>query len=85
VSAAPVPETGGGGRRQAEGAEAVAELVPDHLLDAKELAYRLNLPVSWIREETRADRIPHLKFGRYRRYVWEDVLAWVERQKARAR
>jgi excisionase family DNA binding protein len=85
VSAAPVPETEAGLGDRAETAEPVAELVPrDRLLDAQEAARLLHLPVSWVREETRADRIPHVKLGRYRRYDRADLLAWVESQKASA-
>jgi len=40
------------------------------------------VPVSWVRAETRAGRIPHLELGRYRRYEREAVLAWLETQRA---
>jgi excisionase family DNA binding protein len=47
----------------------------DRLLDATEVAQRLNVPTSWVRAETRAGRLPHVALGRYRRYDWEAVLA----------
>jgi hypothetical protein len=43
------------------------------LIDADELARRLNLPVSWVRSHTRqrtSDEIPTVRFGRYCRFDW---------------
>ena len=44
------------------------------ILDAKELASRWQVPVSWIREYTRPDRtddpIPHVRLGKYVRFEW---------------
>jgi excisionase family DNA binding protein len=54
----------------------------DRLLQAHEVAELLSVPVSWVRAETRAGRIPHLELGRYRRYEREAVLAWLEMQRA---
>jgi excisionase family DNA binding protein len=54
----------------------------ERLLTAEEVAELLSVPESWVRAETRADRIPHLKLGRYRRYEWEAVTAWLEEQRA---
>lgn len=52
-------------------------LAPDRLLDAREVAELLNVPVSWVREATRAGQLPCVAVGRYRRYRRERVLAWV--------
>lgn len=52
------------------------------LLDAKQVAELLNVPVSWVRDHTRSGAIPHVNVGRYRRYDRADVLAWVETCKA---
>jgi excisionase family DNA binding protein len=52
--------------------------VTDRLLDAKEVAERLNVPESWVRAETRAGRMPHVALGRYRRYDWQAVVEWLE-------
>jgi excisionase family DNA binding protein len=52
------------------------------LLDAAEVAELLNVPVSWVRQETRAGRMPCLELGRYRRYEWEAVTTWLEGQRA---
>lgn len=54
----------------------------DRLLDAADVAELLNVPVSWVREQTRAGRIPHVELGRYRRYEREAVIAWLETQRA---
>jgi excisionase family DNA binding protein len=54
--------------------------VSDRLLTAREVAELLSVPVSWVRQESRADRIPHLRLGRYVRYDREAVLAWLEQQ-----
>lgn len=52
------------------------------LLDAGQVAERLNVPVSWVREQTRAGAIPHVALGRYRRYEWEAIVAWLAEQRA---
>ena len=52
---------------------------PDRLLNARELAYTLGVPETWVREHTRAGNIPHVRLGRYARYRREDVEAWLER------
>jgi excisionase family DNA binding protein len=56
--------------------------VSDRLLDAREVAERLSVPVTWVRAETRAGRMPHLALGRYKRYEWQAVVAWLEEQRA---
>jgi excisionase family DNA binding protein len=52
------------------------------LLTAAEVAERLSVPESWVRAETRADRMPHLELGRYRRYEWAAVVDWLDGQRA---
>jgi excisionase family DNA binding protein len=52
--------------------------VTERLLDAKEVADLLSVPVGWVREHTRSGAIPSIELGRYRRYERADVLAWVE-------
>jgi len=54
----------------------------ERLLEAHEVAELLAVPVSWVRAETRAGRLPHLELGRYRRYDRDAVLAWLEGQRA---
>lgn len=50
----------------------------DRLLDTSEVAERLNVPVSWVRESTRSGAMPCVELGRYRRYDLADVEAWLE-------
>ncbi len=54
----------------------------ERLLTASEVAKMLTVPESWVRQETRAGRMPHLELGRYRRYEWLAVVAWLEGQRA---
>jgi excisionase family DNA binding protein len=56
--------------------------VSDHLLDATELAERWSVPTSWVREATRAGKIPCVRLGRYVRYRAETCDAWLEEQEA---
>lgn len=54
----------------------------DQLLTASEVANMLAVPESWVRQETRAGRMPCLALGRYRRYDWPAVVEWLEGQRA---
>jgi len=49
-----------------------------NFIDAKQVAILLAVPESWVREMTRRNLIPHRRLGKYRRYLPEEVLAWVE-------
>ena len=54
-------------------------------IDSKELAQRWCLPESWIREQVRrrsADPLPHVRFGKYVRFVWgsPELEAWSGRR-----
>lgn len=54
----------------------------EKLLDAKELAEVLNLPVSWIYGQTRrkdGDIIPMVRAGKYVRFDKGAVLEWLGR------
>ncbi len=71
----------------AKSTEVVSQLIPQHfeILDAKQLASRLSLPESWLREGTRSratDVIPHLRFGKYVRFRWDspELNAWILRR-----
>ena len=50
----------------------------DRLLDAKEIAERLGVPETWVRESTRSGAMPAIRLGRYWRYDMADVDAWIE-------
>ena len=46
------------------------------LVDAGTAAGHLNVPVSWVREQTRLGQIPYVPLGRYRRYDLEALDSW---------
>ena len=59
------------------------------LLTPAELAARLAVPQSWIREKTRErarqrddDPLPVVRLGKYVRFSWPAVEAWLARQGA---
>ena len=52
--------------------------VSDRLLTADEIAQRLAVPTSWVREHTRTGSVPCVRLGRWVRYSAADVDAWVE-------
>lgn len=51
------------------------------LLTADEVASRLGVQTSWVSKAARANRIPHVCVGRYRRFRWPDIEAWLEDQR----
>jgi excisionase family DNA binding protein len=59
--------------------------VSERLLKAGEVAELLAVPESWVREATRAERLPHIRLGRYRRYRREEIEAWLGEQAAGGR
>lgn len=48
------------------------------LLDAGEAGELLSVPKSWVLAEARADRIPHVRLGRYVRFDGAELVAWWE-------
>jgi excisionase family DNA binding protein len=52
------------------------------LLNAKQAGELLNVPASWVLAEARADRIPHVRLGRYVRFEADELREW---WRARAR
>jgi hypothetical protein len=62
------------------------QTVPFEVIDSKELARRLVLPESWVRDHVRGrcdDPIPHIKVGRYIRFEWgsRELLEWWSRHR----
>jgi predicted DNA-binding transcriptional regulator AlpA len=60
----------------------------EELLNPAEIAARLKVKPSWVYEQTRVragirntDPFPHIKMGRLLRFDWNDVWAWIQRQK----
>jgi excisionase family DNA binding protein len=54
------------------------------LLTADEVASRLKVRSSWVKKAALANRIPHVRVGRYRRFRWPDIEAWLESQRSDA-
>jgi excisionase family DNA binding protein len=52
----------------------------ERLLTAREVAELLAVPVSWVREASRAGRLPHIQLGRYRRYQRTAIESWIRDQ-----
>jgi excisionase family DNA binding protein len=50
----------------------------DRLLTADQVAELLAVPESWVREATRAGRLPYIALGRYRRYSRHEIQAWLQ-------
>jgi excisionase family DNA binding protein len=53
---------------------AAAQLSP--LLDATEAGRLLSVPASWVLAEARANRIPHVRLGRYVRFSADELEGW---------
>ena len=47
------------------------------LLEAEDVAAMLGMSKDWIYNEVRADRIPHVKLGRYVRFRPEAIEDWI--------
>jgi predicted DNA-binding transcriptional regulator AlpA len=59
----------------------------EDILTPKQLSKRLQLPISWIYEKSRkggkhGNPLPVLRCGRYLRFSWSDVCAWVRQNQA---
>jgi len=94
-----MPERNYEGRVFSETVEAVVPHVPNgqnpsvnleaftryEIVDSRELARRLTVPVSWIRDQVRArseDPLPHLNLGKYVRFLWGSpaLEEWIRRR-----
>ncbi len=52
----------------------------DELLTVEDVARKLQVPRSWIYARTcpgARDRIPHVRCGKYLRFSWPEVEAWL--------
>jgi len=65
-----------------------AGFVASELVDSVELAARLRVPPSWVRNRTRArtprsERIPSLRLHRYVRFLWgsPELQEWLEKRR----
>lgn len=55
----------------------------DNLITVKDLADALKVPKSWVYARTRETgpgAIPRLQVGKYRRFILQDVLNWLEKK-----
>lgn len=50
----------------------------ERLIEIKDLADRTNLPRSWWYARTAAKEVPFYKLGKYCRFKWSEVEAWLE-------
>ena len=46
-------------------------------LGIKEMARKLDVPISWLYTRTRLNEIPHYKLGRYVKFLEAEVLEWL--------
>ena len=51
-------------------------VAPAPLLEAKAAAALLGVPATWVLAEARADRIPHVRLGRYVRFDADELAVW---------
>lgn len=59
-------------------------IADENLLTVHEVARILKVPPSWVYEHTRLrsrDRIPGFRIGKYWRFRYGEILAWVESQR----
>jgi hypothetical protein len=52
------------------------------LINAQAAGELLHVPASWVLRQARADRIPHVRLGRYVRFDPDQLIAWA-RNRAR--
>lgn len=60
----------------------VAESLQAELLTVSEVAHLLKVPVSWVYKHSRArgaERIPHVKLGKYLRFRESEVRMWIDK------
>jgi excisionase family DNA binding protein len=50
------------------------------LIGIKEMASRLDVPVSWLYSRTRTNDIPHYKVGKYVRFDESEIWEWLKKQ-----
>ncbi|MGH8490527.1 MAG: hypothetical protein ACREXS_17085 [Gammaproteobacteria bacterium] len=60
------------GAPQPDGKQADKE--PERLLTAEEMESRTKVPATWYLEQARQGRIPHVRLGKYVRFVQSEVL-----------
>ncbi len=61
-------------------AERIAPSGCVRLIDAKAAGEQLGVPHSWLLAEARANRVPHVRLGRYVRFSPKQLAEWTESQ-----
>mgnify|MGYP000305440302 CR=1 FL=1 len=51
-----------------------------NLIGIKEMASKLDVPVSWLYSRTRTNEITHYKIGKYVRFSESEVWNWLKKQ-----
>ena len=51
-----------------------------NLIGVKEMALKLDVPVSWLYSRTRTNEIPHYKVGKYVKFDVSEVMEWIRKQ-----
>ena len=51
-----------------------------NLIGIKEMASKLDVPVSWLYSRTRSKDIPHYKVGKYVRFDESEIWEWLKKQ-----
>lgn len=59
-----------------------SEAAVEKLVDVREMARILNVPISWLYERTRLGTIPCIRIGKYVRFDPLGVLAFFRKRKA---
>ena len=52
-----------------------------NLISIKEMASKLDVPVSWLYSRTRTNEVPHYKIGKYVRFNELEIWEWLKKQK----
>lgn len=70
------------GRKVGAAQPQTCRLEPGDILTPRQLAARLQVTVGWVYEKSRAsgdyvNPLPVLRCGRYLRFSWPDVCAWL--------
>src|SRR6266849_7032082 len=82
VSDVTQPDPAGRSARKRKDPEGVTTY---EFIDSRELARRLTVPTSWIRDQVRArsqDPLPHINLGKYVRFLWgsPEFEDWITRR-----
>ena len=71
--------------KQSERNNSTTFLATCEFIDSQELALRLGVPVTWVRDQVRSrsqDPLPHVHLGKYVRFLWgsSELEEWLARR-----